>query len=258
MKIGTGLLCPATNFHSAVFAASVDRSRAFSFEAFARRFRSHFIKHSQPTSQPAAASAAARNDRKSEKREPRTRLGVNLIFYSASSYLYALCSDKKGEAVLVAGTEAPRHLGCEIGDVPSRNPTGAPRCPPGESRVARNPDRKNSTRIQATNAAHKVVVVLVCGAERSASNRAALDTGYVRSFRVQVFPDGRTLLLQGGMDEWKVLDRWLLWGENGAVGKVEQGGSLDARFLTCGSRISRSRQVLARASHYRIFPIKHI
>lgn len=72
-----------------------------------------------------------RNDRKT-KREPRTRLGVNLIFYSAARSWCASTStlelgprpgpwsDRMCEC---RRAEAPRHLGCETGDMPWKNPT---------------------------------------------------------------------------------------------------------------------------------------
>lgn len=58
------------------------------------------------------------------------------------------------------------------------------RCPRSPSRFQRD-DRKNPTRIQAT-AAHKVVVIPVCGLLLFASNRAPLDTGNVSAFRGRV------------------------------------------------------------------------
>lgn len=114
----------ATGFHG----VGVDRSpraRVLALRSFcSRRCRSHFIKHSGEK-----RAEKAPIERESERESPRTRLGVNLIFYSAGGRSCAFCRYDGDGTVLVARTEAPRHLGCETGDVPSRNPTEAPaRC----------------------------------------------------------------------------------------------------------------------------------
>lgn len=105
--------------------------------------RSHFIKHNRERG--GGTSGGRRNGRKSE-RAPRTRLGVNLIFYSAGSRRCALVSRPAGLFVPVAGTETPRHLGCETCDVPSRNPEILP-SPYAPLRSPFSVDRKNSPRI---------------------------------------------------------------------------------------------------------------
>ena len=60
---------------------------------------------------------------------------------------------------------------------------------------------------------------------RSASNRAALDTGgYARSFRASRYFQVRWK--GGGTDERKVSDRWVFWGESRFRIRVERPESL--------------------------------
>lgn len=93
-----------------------------------RRSRSHFIKRDDCRREGGGTARSAagreRTEKPKESREQDSR-GVNLIFYSAVRSWCASISVRVGlECVREClRTEAPRHLGCETGDMPWKNPT---------------------------------------------------------------------------------------------------------------------------------------
>lgn len=140
-----------------------------------RRSRSHFIKRSSGgecgsrVCREVGSRCWQRNDRKT-KGEPRTRLGVNLIFYSAgrswcastSTFEHSSTRPRSGRMCECRRAEAPRHLGCETGDMPWKNPMDPLLDPPPLPcpallvhpllSLALLTDRKNSPRISGFKA----------------------------------------------------------------------------------------------------------
>lgn len=70
-----------------------------------------------------------KRQKKRKRAANKTRCESHLLF--SQSGPVCVRSDEARLAVRVRRTEAPRHLGCETGDVPSRNPTVSPSRPAG-------------------------------------------------------------------------------------------------------------------------------
>lgn len=169
MKNGTGRLVagllemsPASKQQS-VFSAE---RPVPALEAFARRSRCHFIKHSRGRGSGRSGGPAKRQ-KKRKSAANKTRCESHLLFSQAD--LVCVQFDVVQRTVWVARTEAPRHLGCETGDVPSRNSTVLPL--PLEVPV----DWKNSPRIPGSEAP-AIKSLSSWYASHSTSNCARSDT----------------------------------------------------------------------------------